>query len=303
MRSATDLSVAQELETDMKKKALVIGGIAVTAALVGGWALAQTVGHGPGGFGPPFMHGQGADGMGPGMIGAGMGHGMMNGNGMMKGMGPGMMHGAPGRGFADAEHIDELKAELGITPAQEPAWSKYAKAVQDAAAAMKTTREGVDPQAVSKMSPADRFAFVSKMREQAAKAIRRRQDGCRTSCWPRSTTRRKPRPPTFCRVWPRSAPARCAAPAWAARSTGIEVGGLAPPSSPLGAPAARGRSMSRLRQSIAPKGPHMSIKTSLTRRQALHVVGFGRSRLGGRRIAAMGARCSIERVQPCRSRN
>ena len=43
----------------MKKKALVIGGIGVTAALVGGWAFAQTVSPGPGGFGPPFMHGQG----------------------------------------------------------------------------------------------------------------------------------------------------------------------------------------------------------------------------------------------------
>ena len=98
-----------------------------------------------------------------------MGHGMMNGNGMMKGMGPGMMHGTPGRGLADAERIDELKVELGITPAQEQAWSKYAKAVQDAAAAMKTSREGVDPQAVSKMNPADRFALVTKMREQGQK--------------------------------------------------------------------------------------------------------------------------------------
>src|SRR5436190_18400057 len=162
----------------MKKKALVIGGLAVTAALVGGWALAQTLGTDPGGFGPPqFMHGQGAGGMGPGMMqhmgmgmGAmGMGHGMMNGNGTMKGMGPGMMHGAPGQGLADAEHIDELKVELGITPAQEEAWSKYAKAVQDAAAAMKASREGVDPPAVSKMNPADRFAFVTKMREQGQK--------------------------------------------------------------------------------------------------------------------------------------
>ena len=172
----------------MKKKALAIGGIAVTAALVGGWALAQTASPGPGGFGPPFMHAQGAQGMGPGMtehMGHGMGHGMMGhgngagmmghgmGPGMMKGMGhgmgPGMMHGAPGPGFADAEDIDELKAELGITPAQELAWSKYVKVLQDATAAMKTTREGVDPQAVSKMSPADRFAFVSKMREQGEK--------------------------------------------------------------------------------------------------------------------------------------
>ena len=179
MRSATYPSIAQELETDMKKKALAIGGIAVAAALVGGWALAQTVSPGPNGFRPPFMHGQGADGMGPGLtehMGKGMGHGMMGhgmGPGMMKGhgMGPGMMHGAPGPGFADAEDIDELKAELGIAPAQESAWSKYVKVVQDATAAMKTTREGVDPQAVTKMSPADRFAFVSKMREQSGKQL------------------------------------------------------------------------------------------------------------------------------------
>jgi hypothetical protein len=156
----------------MKKKALAIGGIAVTAALVGGWALAQTVSPGPGGFGAPFMHAQGPHGMGPGMtehMGHGMGPGMMKGMG--HGMGPGMMHGAPGPGFADAEDIDELKAELGITPAQELAWSKYVKVLQVATAAMKTTREGVDPQAVSKMSPADRFAFVSKMREQGDKHL------------------------------------------------------------------------------------------------------------------------------------
>jgi hypothetical protein len=85
---------------------------------------------------------------------------------MMKGMGQ-MMH---GRGaFADPAHVETLKAELGITAAQETAWSKYAKAVQDAAAAMKTTRETVDPGAVSRMAPADRFAFVTKMREQGQK--------------------------------------------------------------------------------------------------------------------------------------
>jgi hypothetical protein len=150
----------------MKKKTLVIGAVTVTAVLAGGWALAQSVGPSSG-FGPPFMHGQGHGGMGPGMMkgmhGKGM-HGM--GPGMMKGMGP-MMH---GRGaFADPAQIETLKGELGITAAQETAWSKYAKAVQDAAAAMKTTRETVDPSAVSRMAPADRFAFVTKMREQGQK--------------------------------------------------------------------------------------------------------------------------------------
>ena len=146
----------------MKKKTLVISAIAATTLLVGGWAVAQSVVQG---FGPPFMHGEG---MGPGMM-KGMGPGTMKGHGMMKGMGPNMVHGGPGLTFADPARIDALKAEIAITSAQEPAWTKYAKAVQDAAATMKTTRENIDPTAMSKMTPADRFAFVTKMREQGQK--------------------------------------------------------------------------------------------------------------------------------------
>jgi hypothetical protein len=78
-----------------------------------------------------------------------------------------MMHGRAGLGFADPDELETLKTELKITAAQEQAWAKYAKAVQDAAAGMKSARESVDPEAVGKMSPADRYAFVSKMREQA----------------------------------------------------------------------------------------------------------------------------------------
>ena len=44
---------------DMTKKALVISAVAVTTVLASGWALAQSAGHGPMGFGPPFMRGQG----------------------------------------------------------------------------------------------------------------------------------------------------------------------------------------------------------------------------------------------------
>jgi hypothetical protein len=67
----------------MNKKALVIGSIAAATLLVGGWAIAQSPGHGPGG-----MHGMGPgmrDQMGPGMRGRA-------GPGMMA-MGPGMMGG------------------------------------------------------------------------------------------------------------------------------------------------------------------------------------------------------------------
>jgi hypothetical protein len=156
----------------MKKKTIIIGGIAAATLFVGGWALAQATG--PGGFGPPFMRGMGPGGMGPGGMMAM--HGQM-GPGMRGHMGPGMLRGQmgpgmrAGPGFAqfDPARIDTLKADLAITAAQEPAWTKYAKAIQDAAATMKTTREGVDREAVSKMSPQDRFAFVSKMREQGQK--------------------------------------------------------------------------------------------------------------------------------------
>jgi hypothetical protein len=150
----------------MKKKVLLIGGITAATLLAGGWALAQATG--PGGFGPPFMRGIGHGGMGPGMMPRmhAMGSGM--GPGMGAGIGPGMMGGAPGA-FADPAQLETLKKELSITAAQEPAWTKYAKAVQDAATTMKTAREGVNPDTLGKLSPQDRFAFVSKMREQGLK--------------------------------------------------------------------------------------------------------------------------------------
>jgi hypothetical protein len=144
----------------MKKKVLLIGAIATTAVLAGGWALAQMPSHGPGGMGRDGMQGMHGQ-MGPGM------HGQM-GPGMRGQMGRGMQ-GGPGFTQFDPARIDTLKSELGITTAQEPAWTKYAKAVQDAATTMKTTREDINPDAVSKMTPQDRFAFVSKMREQGQK--------------------------------------------------------------------------------------------------------------------------------------
>ena len=153
----------------MKTKTLVIGVLAAATVFVGGWALAQSVA--PDGFGPPFMRGKSHDGTGPGMM-KGMRHGMgpglkgmEHGPGMMKDMRSGTMHGGSGHTFADPARLDALKADLAITAAQEPAWTKYAKAVQDTAASMETARESVDPDVVSKMTPADRFAFVTKRRE------------------------------------------------------------------------------------------------------------------------------------------
>jgi hypothetical protein len=96
----------------MKKKFLLIGGVPAATLLVGGWALAQSGGHGPGfghgGMGAG-MHGQMEQGMrgqmSPGMHGQ-MGQGMRGqmGSGMM-GMGRGIMgmnHGSA----TDSEHSD-----------------------------------------------------------------------------------------------------------------------------------------------------------------------------------------------------
>jgi hypothetical protein len=115
-------------------------------------------GIGPGiGKGMMMQHKGGAMGHGT------MGHGMM-GPGMM---GRGTMHGNAGPAQFDPARLATLKTELGITTAQEPAWTKYSKAVEDAAAAMSAARTGIAPDAVRNMSPADRFAFVTKIREQA----------------------------------------------------------------------------------------------------------------------------------------
>jgi hypothetical protein len=125
-------------------KILALGGTAALAATLGWAALADMP-----------MH-RGAHGMGMGMGGMGMG--------------PGMMHGGPGHAaLTDPAQIEALKTELGITTAQQPAWDKYAKALQEAATTAKTAHEVVNPEAVGKMSPADRFAFVTKMREQGQK--------------------------------------------------------------------------------------------------------------------------------------
>ena len=159
MRTSNGHLCCTALERVMRKKVLLIGGITATTLLAGGWALAQATG--PGGFGPPFMGGMGHGGMGPGM--------MARMHAMGSGMGPGMMGGAPAAIFADPAKIETLKKEIGITAGQETAWTKYTKALQDAASTMKTAREGINPDTVGKLSPQDRFASVTKLREQGQK--------------------------------------------------------------------------------------------------------------------------------------
>jgi LTXXQ motif family protein len=82
---------------------------AMLAAIGGGAVVAQ-----PAAPGGAFMHGPG--GMGPGMMG--------------RGPGPWV------NGTDAASYLDRLKADLGITTAQEPAWKDYADTVQGVAGQM-----------------------------------------------------------------------------------------------------------------------------------------------------------------------
>lgn len=143
----------------MKKRTVILGGIAAAVLLTGGWAYAQSTGFGPGGFGPMFMHGPGD--MGPGMM-----HGMMAGR-----MGPGMMHGMMGPGmmsgglaFTDSARMDALKADLAIKPEQEAVWNKYAMALKDAAETMKAAFETADKD-LKDAGPQDHFTQMTKFRE------------------------------------------------------------------------------------------------------------------------------------------
>jgi hypothetical protein len=111
MATSNDSPVAQTLEFQMKKKALVIGGIAAATLIAGGWAFAQSTSHGSGGMHGmgPGMHGQ----MGPGMHGR-TGPGMRQmGPGMHGQMGPGRMGMmGMGHGTATLTEMDEIHSML-----------------------------------------------------------------------------------------------------------------------------------------------------------------------------------------------
>ena len=131
----------------MKKRTLVIGGIAAASLLVGGWALAQSGDHGPGGMGMG-MHGQ----MGPGMQG-------QRGQGMRGQMGLGMMGMMVGNATASERsdlhdlftNHDKIKRTVtnlsdGIRTATESDDPEVAATIQKHVAEMgKRVEEGRDP--------------------------------------------------------------------------------------------------------------------------------------------------------------
>lgn len=126
-------------------KLLAAGTALVAVVGLGAYAFAQ---HGPG-FGPGRM---------------GMGHGM--GPGMMMGKGRGPMTGSLGD---PTERLSTLKTEIGIKPEQQAAWDAYVKVVTETAAAARTRAEGMSPDAVRKMAPKDREAFITGMQQERQK--------------------------------------------------------------------------------------------------------------------------------------
>ena len=118
-------------------KIIGVGAAVASLGILGTYAFAQ---QGPG-FGPGRM------GMGPGM---------------MKDMGPGMM----GNAADPAARLTTLKGELGIKPEQAAAWDTYAKVVTDTAAAMRTYREHVAPEAMQKLDEKARQEFATGMQKQ-----------------------------------------------------------------------------------------------------------------------------------------
>jgi periplasmic protein CpxP/Spy len=109
--------------------------IAAALGIALGTALAATASYAHPGYGPGW-------GMGGG---PGSGHGQMMGYGRGMGYGPGpAWGGGPGAGGNPAAFVDSrlagLKAELGITPAQEGAWNAYAEQAKQQADAMQKWR-------------------------------------------------------------------------------------------------------------------------------------------------------------------
>jgi hypothetical protein len=121
----------------MKKKALLFAGIATATLLVGGWALAQSGEHGPGGMRGMGMgmHGQMGqstqDQMGQGMRG-------QMGPGMRGQMGPGMMMGMMG-GNATASELGDLHEMFGNH-------DKIKRTVTNLPDGIRTVTESDDPQ-------------------------------------------------------------------------------------------------------------------------------------------------------------
>ncbi len=73
-----------------------------------------------------------------------------------------------GRGF-DPARLESAKKEIGVTEAQEQAWTKYATTLKEVADARKARRESIDHSAIRRMSTEEHRKFRDAMIEQRRK--------------------------------------------------------------------------------------------------------------------------------------
>jgi hypothetical protein len=73
-----------------------------------------------------------------------------------------------GRGF-DPARLDSVKREIGVTAAQEQAWTKYADTLKEVSEARKARRDSMDRSAIAKMSTDEFRKFRDAMIEQRRK--------------------------------------------------------------------------------------------------------------------------------------
>jgi hypothetical protein len=124
----------------MKKGLLVIGAVAGAIVVADGRALAQPTG--PGGFGPPFMHGHG-----------GMAPGMQDHMGMM--MGPAMM---------GMRHDGATMAQMGVIHALFANHGSIKRTVANLPDGIRTVTESDDPQVAALIKE-----HVASMHERVAR--------------------------------------------------------------------------------------------------------------------------------------
>ncbi len=143
------------------RRQLVLAGLVVAVASGAGLALAQPSG--------PMGGPMGGAGPGAGM-GAGRGPGMMGGRGgRMMGARMGM-----GGGYRNAPgYLVDLKAQLGITKEQAPAWQTYAETVSGTATQMQGLHQSMY-QSMAGTTWAERRARMNEMfqaRQQAFETV------------------------------------------------------------------------------------------------------------------------------------
>ena len=73
-----------------------------------------------------------------------------------------------GRSF-DPARLESAKKEIGVTEAQEQAWTKYATTLKEVAEARKARRESIDRSAIGRMSTEEHRKFRDSMIEQRRK--------------------------------------------------------------------------------------------------------------------------------------